>query len=102
MSSQGPFNSWIPPFPGILQQQQQDQIPGLSPFSLSTLEQFAGLVPNQIFIPGQVGFAQGTQAGQLDPSQPQTPQQTQQSPKNVSKGNIMHMDCENEYESALK
>ncbi|KAB0341226.1 hypothetical protein FD754_018152 [Muntiacus muntjak] len=80
---QGPFNSWIPPFPGILQQQQQDQIPGLSPFSLSTLERFAGLVPNQIFVPGQVGFAQGSQAGQLDPSQPQTPQQTQRGPKNV-------------------
>uniref|UniRef100_A0A4W2EWW9 Odontogenic ameloblast-associated protein n=1 Tax=Bos indicus x Bos taurus TaxID=30522 RepID=A0A4W2EWW9_BOBOX len=80
---QGPFNSWIPPFPGILQQQQQNQVPGLSPFSLSTREWFAGLVPNQIFVPGQVSFAQGTQAGQLDPSQPQTPQQTQRGPKNV-------------------
>ncbi|XP_042107422.1 odontogenic ameloblast-associated protein [Ovis aries] len=80
---QGPFNSWVLPFPGILQQQQQDQIPGLSPFSLSTRERFAGLVPNQIFVPGQVSFAQGTQAGQLDPSQPQTPQQTQWGLKNV-------------------
>ncbi|KAI4585591.1 hypothetical protein MJG53_005825 [Ovis ammon polii x Ovis aries] len=79
----GPFNSWVLPFPGILQQQQQDQIPGLSPFSLSTRERFAGLVPNQIFVPGQVSFAQGTQAGQLDPSQPQTPQQTQWGLKNV-------------------
>ncbi|KAI4572328.1 hypothetical protein MJT46_005396 [Ovis ammon polii x Ovis aries] len=80
---QGPFNSWVLPFPGILQQQQQDQITGLSPFSLSTHERFAGLVPNQIFVPGQVSFAQGTQAGQLDPSQPQTPQQTQWGLKNV-------------------
>lgn len=84
VSSQGPFNPWIPPFPGILQQQQQNQVPGLSPFSLSTREWFAGLVPNQIFVPGQVSFVQGTQAGQLDPSQPQTPQQTQRGPKNVS------------------
>uniref|UniRef100_A0A8C0HZY2 Odontogenic ameloblast-associated protein n=1 Tax=Balaenoptera musculus TaxID=9771 RepID=A0A8C0HZY2_BALMU len=83
VSSQGPFNPWIPPFPGILQQQQQAQIPGLSRFSLSTLDWFAGLVPNQIPFPGRVSFAQETQAGQLDPSQPQTPLQTQQGPNNV-------------------
>ncbi|KAJ8785230.1 hypothetical protein J1605_007449 [Eschrichtius robustus] len=80
---QGPFNPWIPPFPGILQQQQQAQIPGLPRFSLSTLDRFAGLVPNQIAFPGRVSFAQETQAGQLDPSQPQTPLQTQQGPNNV-------------------
>ncbi|XP_054941717.1 odontogenic ameloblast-associated protein isoform X2 [Physeter macrocephalus] len=82
---QGLFNSWIPPFPGILQQQQQAQIPGLCHFSLSTLDRFAGLVPNQIPFPGQVSFAQETQAGQLDPSQPQTPPQTQQGPNNISR-----------------
>nr|QAX88149.1 odontogenic ameloblast-associated protein [Hexaprotodon liberiensis] len=76
---QGPLNSWIPPFPGILPQQQA-QIPGLSGFSLPTLSRFAGLLPNQIPFPGQVSFAQGAQAGQLDPSQPQTPPQTQQGP----------------------
>ncbi|XP_040480882.1 odontogenic ameloblast-associated protein isoform X2 [Ursus maritimus] len=80
---QGPFNSWIPPFSGILQQQQQAQIPGLSQFSLSALDQFAGLFPNQIPFPGQVSFAQGTQVGQQDPSQPQTPPQTQQGPNHV-------------------
>ncbi|CAD7670299.1 unnamed protein product [Nyctereutes procyonoides] len=80
---QGPFNSWIPPFSGILQQQQQAQIPGLSQFSLSTLDRFAGLFPNQTPFPGRVSFAQGTQVGQQDPSQPQTPPQTQQSPNHV-------------------
>ncbi|KAM5287648.1 odontogenic ameloblast-associated protein [Hipposideros larvatus] len=80
---QGPFNSWLAPFSGILQQQQQAQIPGLSPFSLSTLDQFARLFPNQVTFPGQASFAQGTQVGQLDPSQPQTPPQTQQSPNHV-------------------
>uniref|UniRef100_A0A8C6CBT9 Odontogenic ameloblast-associated protein n=1 Tax=Monodon monoceros TaxID=40151 RepID=A0A8C6CBT9_MONMO len=80
---QDPFNSWIPPFPGILQQQQQAQIPGLSRFPLSTLDRFAGQVPNQIPFPGQVSFAQETQAGQLNPSQPQTPLQTKQGPNNV-------------------
>ncbi|XP_016062569.1 PREDICTED: odontogenic ameloblast-associated protein [Miniopterus natalensis] len=79
---QGPFNSWIPPFSGILQQQQA-QIPGLSPFYLSTLDQVARLFPNQITFPGQVSFAQGNQMGQLDPSQPQTPVQTQQGPNHV-------------------
>uniref|UniRef100_A0A8C4MMG1 Odontogenic ameloblast-associated protein n=1 Tax=Equus asinus asinus TaxID=83772 RepID=A0A8C4MMG1_EQUAS len=78
MSFQGPFNSWIPPFSGILQQQAQAQIPGLSQFSLSTLDRFAGLFPNQILFP-----AQGTQVRQLDPSQPQTPPQTQQGPNQV-------------------
>nr|XP_015101814.1 odontogenic ameloblast-associated protein isoform X1 [Vicugna pacos] len=80
---QSPFNSWIPPFPETLQQQQQAPIPGLSQFSLSTLDRFAGLFPNQIPFPGQVIFAPGTQAGQLDPSQPQTPPQTQQGPNEV-------------------
>ncbi|KAM5339851.1 odontogenic ameloblast-associated protein isoform 2-T4 [Glossophaga mutica] len=78
---QSPFNSWIPPFSGILQ--QQAQIPGLAPFSLSTLDQFARLVPNQITFPGQVSFPQGNQVEQLDPSQPQTPVQTQQGPNHM-------------------
>uniref|UniRef100_A0A5G2RCS7 Odontogenic ameloblast-associated protein n=1 Tax=Sus scrofa TaxID=9823 RepID=A0A5G2RCS7_PIG len=65
VSSQGP---WIPPFPVILQQrQQQAQIPGLSQFSLANLDWFAGLVPNQRAFPGQVSFAQVTEARQLDP-----------------------------------
>lgn len=105
MSFQGPFNSWIPPFSGILQQQAQAQIPGLSQFSLSTLDRFAGLFPNQILFP-----AQGTQVRQLDPSQPQTPPQTQQGPNQVSRassvllfwGEIMCVECENAYVSALK
>nr|XP_045737017.1 odontogenic ameloblast-associated protein [Mirounga angustirostris] len=80
---QGPFNSWIPPFSGILQQQQQAQIPGLSQFSLPALDRFAGLFPNQVPFPGRVSFAQGTQVGQLDASQPQTPPQTQQGPNHV-------------------
>ncbi|XP_045040504.2 odontogenic ameloblast-associated protein [Desmodus rotundus] len=75
---QSPFNSWIPPFSGILQ--QQAQIPGLAPFSVSTLDQFVRLLPNQITFPGQVSFPQGNQVGQLDPSQPQTPVRTQQGP----------------------
>nr|KAF6388157.1 odontogenic, ameloblast associated [Myotis myotis] len=79
---QSPFNSWIPPFSGILQQQQA-QIPGLSPFSLATLDQVARLFPNQITFPGQVSFAQGNQVGQLDPSQPQAPVQTHQGPNNA-------------------
>nr|KAF6432006.1 odontogenic, ameloblast associated [Rousettus aegyptiacus] len=77
---QGPFYSWIPPFSGILQQQQQAQIPGQGPLSLSTLDQFAGLFPNQITFPGQVSFDHRTQIGQLDPSQSQTPVQIQQDP----------------------
>uniref|UniRef100_A0A8D0RYN4 Odontogenic ameloblast-associated protein n=1 Tax=Sus scrofa TaxID=9823 RepID=A0A8D0RYN4_PIG len=78
---QGP---WIPPFPVILQQrQQQAQIPGLSQFSLANLDWFAGLVPNQRAFPGQVSFAQVTEARQLDPSQPQTSPQTQQGPNYV-------------------
>ncbi|XP_039324329.1 odontogenic ameloblast-associated protein isoform X2 [Saimiri boliviensis] len=80
---QGPFNSWIPPFSGILQQQQQGQIPGLSQFSLSALDRFAALFPNQIPFPGQVSFAQGAQAGQADPSQLQTTPQTQPGPSHV-------------------
>nr|KAF6501718.1 odontogenic, ameloblast associated [Molossus molossus] len=77
---QVPFNSWIPPFSGILQQQQQVQTPGLSPASVSTLDWVARLFPNQITFPGQVSVGQGNQLGQLDPSQPQTPVQTQQGP----------------------
>ncbi|XP_063561195.1 odontogenic ameloblast-associated protein isoform X2 [Gorilla gorilla gorilla] len=80
---QGPLNSWIPPFSGILQQQQQAQIPGLSQFSLSALDQFAGLFPNQIPFPGQASFAQGAQAGQVDPLQLQTSPQTQPGPSHV-------------------
>ncbi|XP_055152211.2 odontogenic ameloblast-associated protein isoform X2 [Symphalangus syndactylus] len=80
---QGPLNSWIPPFSGILQQQQQAQIPGLSQFSLSALDQFAGLFPNQMPFPGQASFAQGGQAGQVDPLQLQTPPQTQPGPNHV-------------------
>ncbi|XP_028608521.1 odontogenic ameloblast-associated protein [Grammomys surdaster] len=75
---QGPFNSWIPPFPGFLQQQQQAQVSRRPQFPLSTLESFAGLFPNQIPFSRQVGFAQGGQTGQPDLSQPQTPPQTQQ------------------------
>ncbi|XP_045714212.1 odontogenic ameloblast-associated protein [Phyllostomus hastatus] len=78
---QSPFNSWIPPFSGILQ--QQAQIPGLAPFSLSTLDQFARLLPNQITFPRQASFPQGNQVGQLDPSQSQTPVQTQQGPNHA-------------------
>ncbi|XP_071470903.1 odontogenic ameloblast-associated protein isoform X2 [Marmota flaviventris] len=80
---QGPFNSWIPPFSGFLQQQQQAGIPGQPQLSLSTLDQFAGLSPNQISFPRQVGFAQGAQAGQLGPSQPQALPQTQQGPNHM-------------------
>nr|KAF6501717.1 odontogenic, ameloblast associated [Molossus molossus] len=80
---QVPFNSWIPPFSGILQQQQQVQTPGLSPASVSTLDWVARLFPNQITFPGQVSVGQGNQLGQLDPSQPQTPVQTQQGPNQM-------------------
>lgn len=104
VSFQGPFNSWIPPFSGILQQQQQAQIPGLSQFSLPALDRFAGLFPNQVPFPGRVSFAQGTQVGQLDASQPQTPPQTQQGPNHVSRaspillfwGERTRAECENE------
>ncbi|XP_014639837.1 PREDICTED: odontogenic ameloblast-associated protein [Ceratotherium simum simum] len=74
---QGPFNSWILSLSGILQQAQA-QIPGLSQFSLSTVDRFAGLLPNQVLLP-----AQGTQVRQLDHSQPQIPPQTQQGPNEV-------------------
>ncbi|XP_021484806.1 odontogenic ameloblast-associated protein [Meriones unguiculatus] len=77
---QGAFNSWIPPFPGFLQQQQpqqQAQVSGRPQFPLSALESFAGLFPNQIPFSRQVGFVQG-QAAQPELSQPQTPPQTQQ------------------------
>ncbi|XP_006142954.1 odontogenic ameloblast-associated protein [Tupaia chinensis] len=80
---QGPFNSLIPPFSGIVQQQQQAQLPRLSQFSLSTLDQFARLLPNRIPFQGQVTFAQGTHTGQLDPLQSQTPLQTQQGSNHV-------------------
>lgn len=83
VSFQGPFYSWIPPFSGILQQQQQAQIPGQGPLSLSTLERFAGLFPNQITFPGQVNFDHRTQMGQLDPSQFQRAVQIQQGPNHV-------------------
>ncbi|XP_052055549.1 odontogenic ameloblast-associated protein [Apodemus sylvaticus] len=80
---QGAFNPWIPPFPGFLQQQQQQlqqqaQVSGRPQFPVSTLESFAGLFPNQIPFSRQVGFAQGGQAGQPELSQQQTPPQTQQ------------------------
>lgn len=83
---QGAFNSWIPPFPGFLQQlqQQQAQVSGHPQFPLSTLESFAGLFPNQIPFSRQVGFAQAGQAGQPDLSQQQTPPQTQQGPSPMS------------------
>ncbi|XP_042534314.1 odontogenic ameloblast-associated protein [Dipodomys spectabilis] len=80
---QGPFNSWIPPFSGILPQQQQAPIAGRPQFPLSILDGFAGLFPNQIPFPRPVSFVQGAQAGQLDPSQPQTPSQTQQGPNHM-------------------
>lgn len=103
VSFQGPFNSWIPPFSGILPQQQQAQVPGLSQFSLSALNRFAGRFPNQMPFPGWVSFAQGTQVGQLDPSQPQTPPQSHQGPNHVSRaspilfwGARTHVECENE------
>ncbi|XP_006729402.1 odontogenic ameloblast-associated protein [Leptonychotes weddellii] len=91
---QGPFNLWIPPFSGILQQQQQAQIPGLSQFSLPALDWFAGLLPNQVPFPGRVSFAQGTQVGQLDASQPQTPPQTQQGPNHPAGGVIPYLQKE--------
>ncbi|XP_036056261.1 odontogenic ameloblast-associated protein [Onychomys torridus] len=76
---QSAFDSWIPSFPGFLQQQQQQaQVPGRPQFPLSTLESLAGLFPNQLPFSGQVGFAQGGQAGQTELSQLQTPPQTQQ------------------------
>ncbi|XP_006896900.1 PREDICTED: odontogenic ameloblast-associated protein [Elephantulus edwardii] len=74
---QSSLNSLTPPFPGILQQQQQPQVSGVPHFSLATLDRFAGLLPNQNLFPGQVSFVQGSQQGQLDPSQPQTSPQTQ-------------------------
>uniref|UniRef100_A0A8C6N390 Odontogenic ameloblast-associated protein n=1 Tax=Mus spicilegus TaxID=10103 RepID=A0A8C6N390_MUSSI len=80
---QGAFNSWIPPFPGFLQQQQA-QVSGRPQFTLSTLESFAGLFPNQIPLSRQVGLAQGGQAGQPDLSQQQTSPQTQQSASPMS------------------
>ncbi|KAM6220912.1 odontogenic ameloblast-associated protein [Rhynchocyon petersi] len=80
---QGPFNSLTLPFSGIVGQQQQAQAPGLPQLSLSSLDQFVGLIPNQIPFPGQVNFAQGSQWGQLDPSQPQTALQNQQGPSHV-------------------
>ncbi|KAM4854944.1 odontogenic ameloblast-associated protein [Thomomys bottae] len=81
---QGPFNSWIPPFPGILSQQQQAPISGRPQFPLSILDGFAGLFPNQIPFSRQVSVSRGAQAGQLDPSQPQTPPHTQQGPSHMT------------------
>lgn len=86
MSFQGPFNSWTP-FSGVLQ--QQAQIPGLPQFSLPTLEQLAGLFPNQIPFSGQASFTQAAQASPLDPSQPQTAPQTQHGPNHVSQLSIL-------------
>ncbi|XP_051675703.2 odontogenic ameloblast-associated protein isoform X2 [Oryctolagus cuniculus] len=80
---QGPFNSWIPPLSGVLQQQQQAQIPGLPQFSLPTLDRFVGLLPSQMPFSGQASFTQGAQANPMDPSQPQPPPQTQQGPNHV-------------------
>ncbi|XP_053451589.1 odontogenic ameloblast-associated protein [Nycticebus coucang] len=80
---QGPFDSWIPPFSGALQQQQQAHIPDPSQFYLPSRDWFAGLFPNQIPFPGQLSFAQGAQAGRLDPSQAPTPGQPQQGPHQV-------------------
>ncbi|TKC34760.1 hypothetical protein EI555_012481, partial [Monodon monoceros] len=68
---------------GFYNSSSRAQIPGLSRFPLSTLDRFAGQVPNQIPFPGQVSFAQETQAGQLNPSQPQTPLQTKQGPNKM-------------------
>ncbi|XP_010604388.1 odontogenic ameloblast-associated protein [Fukomys damarensis] len=81
---QGPLNSWVPPFSrrGPLQQPQAP-IPALPQISLSTVDQLVGLFPNEIPFLRQVSFAQGAQTGQLDPSQPQTPSQTQQGPNPV-------------------
>ncbi|XP_051026311.1 odontogenic ameloblast-associated protein [Acomys russatus] len=74
---QGAFNSWIPAFPGFLQQQQQQaQVSGRPQLPLSTLESFAGLFPNPFS--RQVGVVQGGQAGQPELSQAQTAPQTQQ------------------------
>ncbi|KAL6041707.1 hypothetical protein STEG23_009899, partial [Scotinomys teguina] len=59
---QSAFNSWIPSFPGFLQQQQQQQqqqpaqVPGRPQFPLSTLESFAGLFPNQLPFSGQMSY----------------------------------------------
>ncbi|XP_042113537.1 odontogenic ameloblast-associated protein [Peromyscus maniculatus bairdii] len=80
---QSAFNSWIPSFPGFLQQQQQQQqqqaqVPGRPQFPLSTLESLAGLFPNQLPFSGQVGLAPGGQAGQPELLQLQTPPQPQQ------------------------
>ncbi|KFO22782.1 Odontogenic ameloblast-associated protein [Fukomys damarensis] len=81
LSAPGPLNSWVPPFSrrGPLQQPQAP-IPALPQISLSTVDQLVGLFPNEIPFLRQVSFAQGAQTGQLDPSQPQTPSQTQQGP----------------------
>ncbi|XP_005393002.1 PREDICTED: odontogenic ameloblast-associated protein [Chinchilla lanigera] len=79
---QGPLASWIPPFSGI-PLPQQAPIPGHSQISLSTLDQFVGPYPNEIPFPRQVSFVQGAQTGQLDPSQPQAPSQTQPGPNPV-------------------
>lgn len=83
--SQGAFNRWISPFPGILQQQQQQaQVPGGLQFPLTTLESFAGLFPNQIPFSGQFGITQVSQAGPPELSQQQTPPQTPQGANLVS------------------
>uniref|UniRef100_H0XDK8 Odontogenic ameloblast-associated protein n=1 Tax=Otolemur garnettii TaxID=30611 RepID=H0XDK8_OTOGA len=80
---QGPFDSWIPPFSGVLQQQQQAHIPDPSQFYLPSQDWLARLFPNQMPSPGQLSFAQGAQAGRLDPSQAPTPVQPQRGPHQV-------------------
>ncbi|XP_055967145.1 odontogenic ameloblast-associated protein [Sorex fumeus] len=80
---QGPFNSWIPSFSGVPQQQQQTRNPSLSQFSATNLERFVKPFPNQVPSPGQVGNSRGTQVGPLELSKPQTPSQTQQNPNHV-------------------
>ncbi|XP_006873851.1 PREDICTED: odontogenic ameloblast-associated protein [Chrysochloris asiatica] len=80
---QGPFNSLTAPFSGILQEQQQVQVPGLSQFSLSSLDPFSGLLPNQIPIPGHANLGQGPQQSQFDPLQTQAPPQNHQGPNQV-------------------
>ncbi|XP_048220680.1 odontogenic ameloblast-associated protein [Perognathus longimembris pacificus] len=80
----GPFNPWIPPFSGILPPQQAAPVAGRPQFPLALLDGLAGLFPNQIPFPRPGRFAQGAQAGQLDPSPPQpTPPQNQQGPNHI-------------------
>ncbi|XP_063096539.1 odontogenic ameloblast-associated protein [Cavia porcellus] len=79
---QGPLAPWIPSFSG-LPLQQQAPIPGQPQISLPALNPLAGLLPNELPFPRQVGFAQGAQTGQLDAAQLQTPSQATQGPNPV-------------------